>query len=226
MRRLHPVPLALTLTVTLTVTVAVSLAACGSDAANPTNAGADPAPEGTAPSGEVERLVEPELILEGGGGQSDLMAAWTPYADAALDLEEVDGPAGISGFESFNRGLQLPDGRVLVRGRWDGDELIAGWWQRNPDSVAPGEPEPPVEDVSELPIRLFVVDPEAGSVVPVSHVPVVRPYSTAVSVGEGPDVVLQFVVLDDGVTVAYTAGFSGAAYDVPWVLYEAPLPPA
>jgi hypothetical protein len=221
MRRVRPVPLA------LLVTMAVSLAACGSDTADSTDAGNDPVSEGTAaPTGEVDTVAGPELILEGGGGQSDLTAAWAPYADAALELEEVDGPGDIPGFEPFNRGLRLPDGRILIRGRWDGDEPIGGWWQRNPASVAPGEPEPPIEEVAERPIRLFVVDPGAGSVVPVSHVPVVRPYSTAISVGEGPDVVLRFVVLDEGARVAYTAGFNGAAYDIPQVLYLAPIPPA
>lgn len=182
--------------------------------------------EGASTTADLEHPGGPELIIEGQGGQGDLTATWATYAEAAMELEQVDGPQGIPGFEPFNDGLRLPDGRILIRGRWDGDDPVAGWYQRNPDSVAPGEPEPPVNAVVDRPIRLFVVDATAGSAAPVSHVPVVRPFSTAVSVGEGPDVILQFVVLDGGRRVAYTAGFNGAAYDIPYVLYVAPIPPA
>jgi hypothetical protein len=180
----------------------------------------------TTGAAEFGDLGGPELIVDSEGGQGDLVAAWTPYAKGALELEQVEGPQGIPDFAPFNDGLRLPDGRILVRGRWDSDEPVSGWFQPNPDSVAPGEPQPAGRAVVDRPIRLFVVDPATGSVAPVSHVPAMRSFSTAVSVGEGPDVILQFVVLRDGRRVAYTAGFSGAAYDIPHVLYEAPIPPA
>lgn len=183
------------------------------------------AAEGAPTTAELDNLGGPELLVEGEGGQSDLTATWSPYAEAAMELEPVAGLQGIPGFEPFNDGLRLPDGRILIRGSWDNDDPIARWYQRNPDSVAPAEPQPPVFDAVDRPIRLFVVDATTGSVAAVSHLPVVRPFNTAISVGEAPDVVLNFVVLDSGRRTAYTAGFDGSAYEVPYVLYVAPIPP-
>ncbi|MGI9605133.1 MAG: hypothetical protein ACR2P0_03245 [Acidimicrobiales bacterium] len=137
--------------------------------------------------------------------------------------DDAPTPAGFNAFN--NPAVALADGRVLLRGMWDGDEPIESWRQRNPDAVAPGEDPPPVIDEALLPVRLFVFDPAADTLQPVSHEPEVRSFSTAISQGSGPDVVLDLVVLSGDATVAYTVGFNGAGYDIPYALYLAPIPP-
>jgi hypothetical protein len=51
-----------------------------------------------------------------------------------------------------------------------------------------------------------------------------HPFSTAVSVGESSDIVLDVVVLAGEKVVAYTSGFNGAAYDIVYEVYVAPIP--
>jgi hypothetical protein len=134
-----------------------------------------------------------------------------------------DSPS-IAGFESSDDSIALPDGRFLVRGRSAADVGIEGWSQRNPDAAAPGEPFPPIVANQRPPVRLFVYDPNGETLTAVSHWPESRPYSTAISRGLWPDHVLDALILEGGRTVAYTAGFSGAGYDLPYALYLAPIP--
>ena len=129
----------------------------------------------------------------------------------------------IAGFESWGHPIELPDGRLLVRGRSAADDGIEGWSQRNPD-YAPDEPVPPIVDNQRPPVRLFVYDPNGETLTAVSHWPESRPYSTAISRGLGPDQILHAVILGGARTVAYTVGFNGAGYDVPHALYLAPIP--
>lgn len=120
--------------------------------------------------------------------------------------------------------IELPDGRLLVRGRSAADETIEGWSQRNPDAVAPGDPVPPVVANQRPPVRLFVYDPGGETLTAVSRWPESRTYSTAISRGLGPDQILGALMLGGGRTVAFTVGFKGAGYDVPYALYLAPIP--
>ena len=104
------------------------------------------------------------------------------------------------------------------------DDAIEGWSQRNPDSVSPGGPVPPIVASKQSPLRLFVYDPDEETLTAVSHWPESRTYSTAISRGLQPDQILHALVLGGGRTVAYTVGFNGAGYDVPYALYLAPIP--
>lgn len=74
------------------------------------------------------------------------------------------------------------------------------------------------------PIRLFLHDPSADLLTPVSEIPASREVSTAVSTSYGPDTVLRVELLPGDRSVAYSIGFNGAAYDIEYSLYLAPLP--
>ncbi len=167
---------------------------------------------------------EPELVAE---GFEAIDVAWQDALDNAAPLDTVELGA-IDGFEAFRTVWELPDGRLLATGRWDGDEPIARWYQPNPDAVAPGEEVRLPTEVIEPPVRLFVIDLAADApdsrFVAISHVPEVRPFNTAIARGEAPDVVLDMRLQNDGTTVVYTAGFSGAAYDIAEGLYVTTLP--
>lgn len=171
-----------------------------------------------------EDLDQPLLVS---GESDDLPARWAEFTASGVDVDrDTSASGGISGFEPFNDpGIMLADGRRVLRGRWDGDDDMVSSWQPNPASVPPGEVVPDPVDTITKPVRLFVYDPETGEIRPVSHVPAIHPYSTAVSVGEAPDAVLDVVVLPGQQTVAYITGFSGAAYDLPREIYVAPIPP-
>ena len=163
---------------------------------------------------------EPILISAG----PDLSAAWDQFVESAVSLDRAVS-LSIPGFEPFNDvRIALSDGRFIVRGRWDRDAVINSSYQRNPDSLPEGA-DNPVIDSSDRPVRLFVYDQRTDALKPVSHTPSVFPYSTAMSVGDGPDIVLDVVVLDGELSVAYITGFSGAAYDIQREVYTAPIPP-
>lgn len=160
----------------------------------------------------------PTLLASGDG----VDAAWAELVGSAAHVESGSGLGVIPGFEPFNDPqLALSDGRFLVRGRSASDEPIGGWYQRSP-AVA-GEDNPVVETLAP-PVRLFVYDPVGGQLSPVSHVPVLRAYTTAVMQGESPDIPLQVVVLEGEHVVAYTSGFNGAAYDIAYEVWVAPIP--
>ncbi len=184
--------------------------------------------EDEVPSGGAFEGPDPfdgPVLVVSGDPWTVVADAWTDLAENGAGIEPVELDHPIPDFEPFRRGVPLDDGRFLVRGRWDRDEPIDSWFQRNPNAVPPGEEQPPRTDRSEPPIRLFVVDPERGEVEPISGWPTVRGYSTALSIGATPDLVLQLVVSPDQDAVAYTVGFSGAAYDIPYELWLAPIPP-
>lgn len=170
-----------------------------------------------------EDLDAPLLVASADAG--DLEAEWAELVASAVDLERLgDAAEPIPGFDSFNDPrIALSDGRFVVRGRWDGDEPVAIKVQRHPDVVGEGEDNPITETLLP-PVRLFVWDPAGGEMLPVSHIPDVFPFSTAMSVGESPDVVLDVVVLQGEQVLAYVSGFSGAAYDLPREVYVAPIP--
>jgi hypothetical protein len=124
---------------------------------------------------------------------------------------------GIPGFEPHNDIVAvLSDGSFLIRGRWDGDELMETWLQ------FVNEPERTSE--FRRPIRLFLHNPINGDLAPVSGIPVSREASTAVADSFGPDTVLRVQLLAGERAVAYSVGFNGPAYDVEYALYLAPLP--
>jgi hypothetical protein len=141
-----------------------------------------------------------------------------------VDVEEYDfdGERVLPLFE-FDP-IELPDGRLLVRTRSMADDAIEGWSQRNPDSVSPGGPVPPIVASKQSPLRLFVYDPDEETLTAVSHWPESRTFTTAISRSLQPDQILHTLILGGGRTVAYTVGFSGAGYDVPYALYLAPIP--
>lgn len=176
-------------------------------------------------SAEYQDLAEPVVVAT--DGAADLAAEWANLRARAVDLDHLDDDAHTIGdFEPFNGlWIALTDGRVLVRGRWQGDDPIDGWYRRNPASVPTGQANPVIE-TAQRPIRLFVYDPSGGRLQPVSHVPEVYPFSTAVIVGASPDAVLDVVVLNGERAVAYRSGFNGAAYDIVREIYVAPIPGA
>lgn len=160
--------------------------------------------------------------IDGLSPGAQLQPAWDEATSDSLAMATATAPA-IGGFEPFNAGWRLEDGRLLIRGRWTGDEVLPGWNQRNPDSLGPDEDEPERNENPSRPIRLFLIDEERRSLTALSHMPEVRAFQTAVSVGEAADVVLDVVVLPTG-RVAYLAGFGGAGYDVPYVAFDAAIP--
>ncbi len=144
----------------------------------------------------------------GGASQAGIVAA-PPFDDSTLP-----------GFEPFNDGrIPLPDGRLIVRGRLETDaDMMATWRQTMGEDSGD-------ERTSVLkPVRLFVFDPADETFVALSPIPGVRPYTTATSEGSGPDVVLTYQVFVDEQVVVFTLGFSGAAYDLPYEAYLAPIP--
>lgn len=168
-------------------------------------------------------LAEP-LLLVGEGGDVD--SQWDHLLVGAVLLDAAaPGTFSVPGFEPFNDlSLSLTDGRIILRGRWDGDEVLNGFFQRNAASVPEGEPNPVVA-TSDHPVRLWLFDPETGSLTPLSHVPGVFPYATAVATGEAADVVLEAAVIEGERAIAYVTGFNGAAYDIRRELYVAAIPP-
>lgn len=204
------------------------VAGCGTTSTATTPADASAADESSAPptsEGEQnapEDLSEPLKVSVDG---EDLDARWAEVAATAATLGQLpDAASHIAGFEPFDDPrIALSDGRFLVRGRWVGDEPIAGWHQRNPDLLPEGEESTRI-DSSDRPIRLFVHDPVTDDLTPVSHVPEVFAYSTAISVGESADTVLDVAVLEREQTVAYTTGFDGAGYDIRRGVYLARIP--
>ena len=184
------------------------LAACGSDSTTPA---------------AYRDLDGPQLVASADTG--DLGTTWEQLASLAVDLRRLgEGADSIPGFEPFNDPrIALSDGRFVVRGRWEGDEPIAGWYQRTPASLGEGE-DNPVIDTKNRPIRLFVYEPGSHGLLPISQIPDVHAFSTAMYVGESADVVLAVVVLTGERVVAYTTGFNGAAYDIPRGVYVAPIP--
>lgn len=188
--------------------LAVVLTACGSDSATPT---------------PYRDLDGPQLVASADAG--NLETTWEQLTGLAVDLQRLgEGADQIPGFEPFNDPrIALSDGRFVVRGRWEGDQPIAGWYQRAPASLSEGE-ENPVIDTNSRPIRLFVYEPGSHGLLPISQIPDVHAFSTAMYVGESTDVVLAVVVLAGEQVVAYTIGFNGAAYDIPRGVYVAPIP--
>ena len=168
-------------------------------------------------------LFEP-LLLVGEGG--DIASQWEDLLAEAVAVDTAL-PANFSvpRFEPFNDlSWTLSDGRIILRGRWNGDEVLNGFFQRSAASVPEGEPNPVVE-TSDHPVRLWLFDPETGSLTPLSHVPGVFPYATAVATGEAADVVLEAAVIEGERAIAYVTGFNGAAYDIRRELYVAAIPP-
>lgn len=174
---------------------------------------------------EYHDLAEPVVLAT--DRAADLTAEWEDLQARAVDLDHLDDdPHTIRDFEPFNGlWIALTDGRVLVRGRWQGDEPIDGWYRRNPAAVPAGQANP-VIGTAQRPVRLFVYDPSGGRLQPVSHVPEVHQFSTAVTVGASSDAVLDVLVLNGERAVAYRSGFNGAAYDIVREIYVAPIPDA
>ncbi len=172
---------------------------------------------------EYQDLADPVIVAS--DDAADLAEEWDDLLARAVDLGHLGVDAQtIQDFEPFNGPwIALTDGRVLVRGRWQNDDPIDGWYRRNPASVAAGQVNPVIE-TSHRPVRLFVYDPSGGQLQPVSHVPEVYSFSTAITVGASPDAVLDVVVLAGEQAVAYRSGFSGAAYDIVREIYVAPIP--
>ena len=130
----------------------------------------------------------------------------------AVQLDEI------AGFQPHNDvAAVLSDGRFLVRGRWDGDEPVETWFESFGGDERITEP--------RRPIRLFLYDPAEELLTPIGGLPPQRETSTAVSTSYSPDTVLRVKVLAGESAVAYSAGFNGAAYDIEYGLYLAPLPP-
>lgn len=184
--------------------------------------------------GEYSVLEVGPTIAFGSGGE-------TIYVDAAGEIiPATDALAGAAPFllpssepmfpssdsplpanlESVRGGwVELSDGRFLVIAQSFADAEIEGTFQRN----LGGQFGPETTNRSR-PFRLFVVDQDQNTAVPVSDVPTVRPYSTATSQGMSADAVLSLKVLPDESAVVYSVGFSGAAYDLAYELRLAPIP--
>lgn len=138
---------------------------------------------------------------------------------ASSQFSELD--LVIDGFTSFrNRQVVLSDGRRLIVGSAESDAEIEIWSRLNPTL----DPDGPIAKGSTRPVRVFVYDPKNGETTAVSHWPANQPYFTFSHEGEAPDVVLDVIVLPGELTVAYSAGFSDAAYDLPRSLHLAPIP--
>jgi hypothetical protein len=111
----------------------------------------------------------------------------------------------------------LDDGRMLIRGEWAEDDVMESWVQFHSEEER--------RDNARRPMRLFVYDPAADVLTPISDVPESHEWSTAVTQSFGPDGVLRVTLLPGGSTVAYSVGFNGAGYDIDTALYLAPIPP-
>ncbi len=156
------------------------------------------------------------VSVPGEGGQTFAMDSPAPVVQRSV---ESAPPVfeGIPGFEPHNEiAAVLADGSYLIRGQWDGDELLETWMQFASESER--------TSAFRRPIRLFLHSPTNGDLVPVSDIPASREASTAVADSFGPDTVLRVQLLAGGRAVAYSVGFNGAAYDVEYALYLAPLP--
>lgn len=152
----------------------------------------------------------------GGGVSSFPIESPATIVESNFDSDSLPVLDEIPGFVPHNDiAAVLSDGRYLIRGRSDQDQLVESWVQPM-DGERTSEP--------RRPIRLFLYDPADGLFAPVSGIPDSTEVSTAVTNSFGPDTVLRVEVLAGEQMVAYSVGFNGAAYDLEHSLYLAPLP--
>ncbi|GJM37999.1 MAG: hypothetical protein DHS20C19_13660 [Acidimicrobiales bacterium] len=137
-------------------------------------------------------------------------------------LAQADIPDRVGDLELFGtKAVTLSDGRSIVRGRWTQDEPVeTSFSMRSSEDF----PEPTVR--TEQPIRLFLVDWDAETVVAVSPFTAALTTETAIGIFTGYEIPLEWEVTDDETMVRFTTGFNGAAYDIAHTLWETPLPPA
>ncbi len=167
---------------------------------------------------------EPELKYFDltGAEVTDLDGVFLDDVIAGTLLTHNPSPPKLRGFESFNDPhLELPDGRVLVRGSLNADKEVESTGRRiNLPEGATVEP----WSSSDPPVRLFVYDPADESFVAISHFPELRDFSTAVSESRGPDAIFDIHVVPGTPFVVYTSGRGGAAYSIPFESYLAEIP--
>lgn len=137
-------------------------------------------------------------------------------------LAPADIPDRVGDLELFGtKAVTLSDGRSIVRGRWAQDEPVeTSFAFRSSEDF----PEPTVG--TEQPIRLFLVDWDAETVVAVSPFTADLTTETAIGIFAGYEIPLEWEVTDDETVIRFTTGFNGAAYDIAHTLWETPLPPA
>lgn len=133
-----------------------------------------------------------------------------------------DIPASVGDLELFGtKVITLADGRAVVRGRWARDDEVETTFAFR---TAEGFQEPTA--AIDHPIRLFVVDWDTETVVPVSPLTHFFTIETAMGRSFGYEIPLEWELADDETVLRFTTGFNGAAYDIPYTLWEAPIPPA
>jgi hypothetical protein len=178
----------------------------------------------SAPDSSPAATGAPVVLTEADG---DLGERWREFTAGATFAEPdvASGPMAIPGLTPYDgAAIVLDDGRLVLRGTWDGDEPLVGSHRMNP-AMAPDGEDNPVVETSARPVRVFLHDPATGDLRPLSPVPQVRAFATATRIGASADAVLELALLADRSSVAFLLGFQGAAYDIPHELHVVPIPP-
>lgn len=211
---------------------AIALVGCGSDRTAPETGltvGSDREVTSlTTPASTTDTrpaaTAAPVVLTDADG---DLSERWRELTAGATFAQPdvAGGPPAIPGLTPYDgAAIVLDDGRLVLRGIWDGDEPLVGSRRTNPAMVPEGEDNPVVE-TSARPVRVFLHDPATGDLQPLSPVPRVRAFATAAMIGASADTVLELALLADRSSVAFLLGFQGAAYDIPHELHVVPIPP-
>lgn len=197
--------------------------ATGSTTEPPTTEPPTTEPPTTEPTTTEPPPVDPgppvPVAIAGTGTDVDISDAADQFP---APLDQADVPSRVGDLELFGtKAVTLNDGRSIVRGRWAQDEPVeTSFSMRSSEDF----PEPTVG--TEQPIRLFLVDWDTESIVPVSPFTAELTTETAIGIFTGYEIPLAWEVTDDETFVRFTTGFNGAAYDIAHTLWETPLPPA
>ena len=136
------------------------------------------------------------------------------------DTPQQDVPTTIGDLEVFGtKVVTLVDGRAIVRGRWAKDDPVES---TSAMRHAEGFPEPTIR--MERPIRLFLVEWDTESVVPLSPHTETITTETAIGIFSGPEIPLEWEAVGQDTVLRFTTGFNGAAYDIPHTLWEVAIP--
>lgn len=211
----------------LVLTVVLLAGACGDD----TEPGATPTPTGgTASSTPAEPVDEPDTTIPVVSAPVSIALAGTG-TDIALDPAsgglpsgppQGDVPATIGDLTTWNRHvIELADGRLILRGQLATDDPVETSSAR---LTAEGLADPVVR--SDVPIRLFLVDPATEAVTPLSGETAFHTLNNATGQHLYYEIPLTFAVNEDETVVRFTTGWAGAGYDTPHTLWETPIPPA
>lgn len=215
--------------VSLVLTVVLLAGACGDDTKPATAPSTAEGITSSTPSSSTEPDDEPDTTSPAVPDPVPVALAGTG-TDTALDPASDDLPSGppqgdvptaIGDLTTWNTNvIELADGRLILRGQLATDDPVETSSARR---TADGLADPVVR--SDVPIRLFLVDPATEAVTPLSGETAFHTLNNATGEHVYYEIPLTFAVHDDETVVRFTTGWNGAGYDTPHTLWETPIPP-